>query len=195
MPLLVAFALVAGCGSSRRARRPTMFRLARAAPSVHQIRAEHDRRSPAAGSPLVRLGRCEDRSGERARVPAMKGEATIMTRSQLTSVRTTAVRSLLRRGMRRADRYRTLGANRSRAAGQTLGIQIGMLNQHEPLVVLRTRNGAADFVVLLGRLPHRSRSPGLEGRVRRSPALQADPVAVAGSDPGAAWPAPSHRSY
>ena len=34
------------------------------------------------------------------------------------------------RDAKRADRYLTLGANRLRAAGQALGIQIGEINQH-----------------------------------------------------------------
>jgi hypothetical protein len=34
------------------------------------------------------------------------------------------------RDARRADRYLTLGADRLRAAGRTLGISVGVLNQH-----------------------------------------------------------------
>ena len=71
--------------------------------------------------------------GERARVLAMKGfEATIKgTRSQLDfSENDSGEVAAATRDAERADRYLTLGANRLRAAGQTLGTQIGMLNQH-----------------------------------------------------------------
>ena len=137
VPLLVAFALVAGCGSSpsRTATDDASIKqeLLR---GVHQIRAEHDRKKLSAelARLLVRLGRLRGSTvGERARVLAMKGfEATIKgTRSQLDfSENDSGEVAAATRDAQRADRYLTLGANRLRAAGQTLGIQLGMLNQH-----------------------------------------------------------------
>lgn len=137
VPLLVAFALVAGCGSSpaRTATDDASIKqeLLR---GVHQIRAEHDRKKLSAelARLLVRLGRLRGSTvGERARVLAMQGfEATIKgTRSQLDfSENDRGEVAAATRDAERADRYLTLGANRLRAAGQALGIQIGKLNQH-----------------------------------------------------------------
>ena len=137
VPLLVAFALVAGCGSSpsRTATDDASIKqeLLR---GVHQIRAEHDRKQLSAelARLLVRLGRLRGSTvGERARVLAMQGfEATIKgTRSQLDFIENDSGEvAAATRDAERADRYLTLGANRLRAAGQLLGIQIAKLNQH-----------------------------------------------------------------
>ena len=137
VPLLVALALAAGCGSSpsRAAADDASIKQALLR-GVHQIRAEHDRKQLSAelARLLVRLGRVRGSTvGERARVLAMQGfQATIKgTRSQLDfSENDSGEVAAATRDAERADRYLTLGANRLRAAAQALGIQIGKLNQH-----------------------------------------------------------------
>ena len=136
VPLLVAFALVAGCGSSpSRAAADDASIKQELLRGVHQIRAEHDRKKLSAelARVLVRLGRARGSTvGARARVLAMQGfEATIKGIGQLDfSENDSGEVAAATRDAERADRYLTLGANRLRAAGQALGIQIGKLNQH-----------------------------------------------------------------
>ena len=137
VPLLVALALAAGCGSSpSRAAADDASIKRELLRGVHQIRAEHDRKKLSAelARLLVRLGRVRGSTvGERARVLAMQGfQATIKgTRSQLDfSENDSGEVAAATRDAERADRYLTLGANRLRAAAKALGIQIGKLNQH-----------------------------------------------------------------
>ena len=134
---LLALALVGGCGSSpsREATDDVSIKqeLLR---GVGEIRVMHDRHKLSAelARILVRLGRARGSAvGARARELAIQGfEATIKgTRSQLDfSENDSGEVAAATMDAERADRYLTLGANRLRAAGQALGIQIGKLNGH-----------------------------------------------------------------
>jgi hypothetical protein len=138
VPSLLALALVGGCGSSSPSRAATddasiKQELLR---GVGQIRALHDRHELNAelARILMRLRRARGSTvGARARELAIQGfEATIKgTRSQLDfSENDSGEVAAATRDAKRADRYLTLGANRLRAAGRLLGIQVGKLNQH-----------------------------------------------------------------
>ncbi len=83
----------------------------------------------------MRLGRARGSTAgtRRARALAIRGfESTIKgTRSQIDFAENDSGEvAAATRDAKRADRYLTLGANRLRAAGRALGIQIGELNAH-----------------------------------------------------------------
>ena len=137
-PWLLALAFVGGCGSSASlvaaddvSIKQELLR------GVGRIRAMHDRHKLNAelARILVRLGRARGSTEalRHARELAIQGfELTVKgTRSQLDfSENDSGEVAAATRDARRADRYLTLGANRLRAAGRALGIQIGKLNQH-----------------------------------------------------------------
>ena len=137
-PWLLALALAAGCGSSSSLMATDDVLIKQELlGGVGQIRAMHDRHKLNAelARILARLGRARGsaRAVRQARVLAIQGFELTMKGTEVssTSARTTAARSLLRRGMQSGPiAILTLGANRLRAAGQALGIQIGKLNQH-----------------------------------------------------------------
>jgi hypothetical protein len=136
--LLIAIVLVGGCESST----PTSGQadvsikqdLIR---GVRQIRASHDRKKLHAE--LVRvLERVRREHGttpgsQRGRELAIQGfEATLKgVRSELDfDENDSGEVAAATRDAARADRYLTRGANRLRAAGRALGVQIGEVNGH-----------------------------------------------------------------
>jgi hypothetical protein len=135
---LLALGLVGGCGPSTSgvgtgdaSIRQDLLR------GVGQIRTTHDRKKLHAELARVltslRSARGSTGSARRARELAIQGfEATLKgIRSQLDfSENDSGNIAAATRDAKRADRYLTRGANRLRAAGRTLGIQIGKLNQH-----------------------------------------------------------------
>jgi len=137
-PSLLALALAAGCGSSA-SRVPTddariQQELLR---GIGEIRTIHDRHRLTAelARIVVKLGRLRGSTvtARRARELAIQGfESTRQgTRSQLDfSENDSGEVAAATRDATRADRYLTQGADRLRAAGQALRIQIGMLNGH-----------------------------------------------------------------
>lgn len=135
---LIALVVVGGCGQSTPASgRADVLIKQDVLRGVRQIRATHDRKKLHAQ--LVRtLARLRREHGatagtRRARELAVQGlEATLEgvrseldfdenDRGEVAAATTDAAR---------ADRYLTRGANRLRAAGQALGVQIGELNGH-----------------------------------------------------------------
>ena len=137
-PWLLALALVGGCGSSTsRVVADDVSIKQELLRGVGQIRALHDRQKLRAelARILARLDRARGSTvgARQARVLAIHGfELTTKgIRSQLDfSENDSGEVAAATRDAERADRYLTLGANRLRAAGRALGIQIGKLNEH-----------------------------------------------------------------
>ena len=137
-PWLLALALAAGCGSSASlVATDDVLIKQELLGGVGRIRAMHDRHKLNAelARILARLGRARGsaKAARQARVLAIQGFELTMegTRSQLDfSENDSGEVAAATRDAKRADRYLTLGANRLRAAGQALGVQIGKLNQH-----------------------------------------------------------------
>jgi hypothetical protein len=135
---LLALALAVGCGTSALHGTTDDARIRQELlRGVGQIRAIHDRHELNAelARIVVKLGRLRGSTvaARQARELAIQGfESTRKgTRSQLDfSENDSGEVAAATRDAKRADRYLTLGANRLRAAGQALGIQIGKLNDH-----------------------------------------------------------------
>lgn len=137
-PWLVALVLVGGCGQSKPVTggadasiRQDLLR------GVGQIRASHDRKTLRAEliGTLARLRRAQGTTAaaRRGRELAVQGfEATLQgVRSEIDfDENDSGEVAAATRDAARADRHLTRGANRLRAAGRALGVQIGELNGH-----------------------------------------------------------------
>ena len=136
--VVVALAGAAGCGSSTsnagsaEASFERHFRQ-----GLAQVRTTHDRKklyrdltrtlaSVRRDTPSTAAGRRARRLAIRGFEATRKGVRSLLDFGENDSGNLTAAT----RDARRADRYLTLGADRLRAAGRTLGISVGVLNQH-----------------------------------------------------------------
>jgi hypothetical protein len=130
--------LVGGCGASTPATEGANVSIKQELlRGVGQIRATHDRKKLQAQllRTLARLGRAHGTTADtrRGKELAVQGfEATLKgIRSELDfSENDSGEVAAATRDAARADRYLARGANRLRAAGRALGVQIGELNGH-----------------------------------------------------------------
>jgi len=133
---LVSLAVAGGCGSSTSGVGTADASIRHdLLTGIAQIRATHDRKKLHAELAAVLASLHRDRastpSARRARELAIQGlEATLRgVRSELDfSENDSGEVAAATRDAMRADRFLRLGADRLRAAGRALGIQIGILN-------------------------------------------------------------------
>ena len=132
--LLTALVLVGGCGQTTTADDSVKHELLR---GVGQIRTVHDRKKLYAALTgtlaRLRLTHATTAAARRGRELAIQGlEATLRGVQSLIDFdeNDSGEVAAATRDAARADRYLTRGANRLRAAGRALGIQIGELNGH-----------------------------------------------------------------